>query len=44
MTKNIASGQCLAHASARPETIPALVLNRSSRVIPGFLGTPTVSV
>jgi len=33
-------GQCLAIASQRPFTIPALMLKRSSRVIPGFLGTP----
>jgi len=30
----------LAIAEARVFTIPALMLNRSSRVIPGFLGTP----
>mmetsp|Transcript_111981 Transcript_111981/g.219512 ORF Transcript_111981/g.219512 Transcript_111981/m.219512 type:complete len:213 (-) Transcript_111981:130-768(-) len=40
ITRNIASGQEVAQASARPITIPALVLNRSSLVIPGFLGTP----
>ena len=40
MIKNIASGQCAAQASASPDTMPAFVLKRSSRVIPGFLGTP----
>lgn len=39
--KKMAEGQCFAQASASPETMPALVLKRSSRVIPGFLGTPT---
>lgn len=33
-------GACLAIASARVLTMPALMLNRSSRVMPGFLGTP----
>ena len=33
-------GQWRATASARPLTIPALMLNRSSRVIPGLRGTP----
>ena len=41
MIKKMAEGQCFAQASASPETMPALVLKRSSRVIPGFLGTPT---
>ena len=40
MIKNMAEGQYFAQASASPETMPALVLKRSSRVIPGFLGTP----
>uniref|UniRef100_A0A2P2LTY8 Malate dehydrogenase n=1 Tax=Rhizophora mucronata TaxID=61149 RepID=A0A2P2LTY8_RHIMU len=35
-----AFGQNFAIASQRPLTIPALMLKRSSRVIPGFLGTP----
>ena len=39
--KKMAEVQCFAQASASPETMPALVLKRSSRVIPGFLGTPT---
>lgn len=36
----IAFGQHLAIASQRVLTIPALMLKRSSLVIPGFLGTP----
>ena len=36
----MALGQISAHFSARPLTIPALILNRSSLVMPGFLGTP----
>lgn len=36
----IAFGQHLAIPSQRVLTIPALMLNRSSLVIPGFLGTP----
>jgi hypothetical protein len=35
-----ALGANLAAATARSRTIPALILKRSSRVIPGFLGTP----
>ena len=40
MMHNIASGQTLEAASERDIAIPALMLNKSSRVIPGFLGTP----
>ena len=36
----IALGQHLAMPSQRVRTIPALMLNKSSLVIPGFLGTP----
>uniref|UniRef100_A0A8I3NBV3 Proteasome 20S subunit alpha 7 n=1 Tax=Canis lupus familiaris TaxID=9615 RepID=A0A8I3NBV3_CANLF len=36
----MASGQCWAQAAVRVATIDAVVLNRSSRVMPGFLGTP----
>lgn len=35
-----AEGQALAQAAVRLATIDAFVLKRSSRVIPGFLGTP----
>ena len=35
-----ALGQTSAQALARSRTMEALVLKRSSRVIPGFLGTP----
>lgn len=35
MTQIMASGQCWAQAAARVATMVALVLNRSSRVIPG---------
>jgi len=35
-----AVGQCLAIFSARLLTMPALILNRSSRVIPGLRGMP----
>mmetsp|Transcript_16189 Transcript_16189/g.29160 ORF Transcript_16189/g.29160 Transcript_16189/m.29160 type:complete len:296 (-) Transcript_16189:433-1320(-) len=35
-----AVGQCTAMASQRPWTIPALMLKRSSRVMPGLRGTP----
>jgi hypothetical protein len=35
-----AVGQNLAQAFAKSRTIEAFVLKRSSRVIPGFLGTP----
>jgi len=35
-----ASGQFLATPSTRPATMPALIAKRSSRVMPGFLGTP----
>ncbi len=34
------SGQCLPQASTRLFTMPALILNRSSRVMPGLRGTP----
>jgi len=40
MIAKTASGQNSAQASTKFLTIPALVLNRSSRVIPGFRGTP----
>ena len=40
MTRILAFAQCWAHACARPFTMPAFVANRSSRVMPGFLGTP----
>ena len=33
-------GHALAAASTRPLTMPALMLNRSSRVMPGLRGTP----
>mmetsp|Transcript_5516 Transcript_5516/g.6408 ORF Transcript_5516/g.6408 Transcript_5516/m.6408 type:complete len:200 (-) Transcript_5516:186-785(-) len=33
-------GQASAIPSIRPETIPALILNKSSRVMPGLRGTP----
>ncbi len=36
----IACGQCFATPSINVRTIPALILNKSSLVIPGFLGTP----
>ena len=36
----MASGQTLDAASERDIAIPALMLKRSSRVMPGFLGTP----
>ncbi|WVZ23082.1 hypothetical protein V8G54_001626 [Vigna mungo] len=36
----IALGQDLAIPSLRVFTIPAFILNKSSLVIPGFLGTP----
>lgn len=35
-----AAGQCCAMPCARPRTMPALMLNRSSRVMPGLRGTP----
>lgn len=35
-----ALGQTLAIAAAKSLTMEAFVLNKSSRVIPGFLGTP----
>ena len=38
MTQIMASGQCWAQAAVGVATIEALVLNRSSRVMPGFLG------
>jgi hypothetical protein len=37
-----ASGQACAMPSHRPATMPALMLNRSSRVMPGLRGTPVV--
>merc|ERR1719230_1275254 len=40
MMFTIAFGQYLATPSARVFTMPALVLNKSSRVIPGLRGTP----
>eukprot|EP00754_Rhynchopus_humris_P045074 Rhum_TRINITY_DN4593_c0_g1::Rhum_TRINITY_DN4593_c0_g1_i1::g.14984::m.14984 len=40
MIRKHASGQCSAQALASVCTIEALVLKRSSRVMPGFLGTP----
>lgn len=40
MIHTMALGQTLAHASVKSRTIDALVLKRSSRVIPGFRGTP----
>ena len=40
MTRKMASGQLLAQASANPLMMLAFVLKRSSRVMPGFLGTP----
>jgi len=40
MTRMKALGQASAIDSARVAQIPALMLKRSSRVIPGFLGTP----
>ena len=36
----MASGHTLDAASERDIAIPALMLKRSSRVMPGFLGTP----
>jgi hypothetical protein len=36
----MALGAYLAAATARSLTIPALILKRSSRDMPGFLGTP----
>ena len=40
MMRTKALGQCWAMAWARSRTIPALMLKRSSRVIPGLRGTP----
>ena len=40
MINNIASGQTSPQTLARLWTIPAFVLNKSSRVMPGFRGTP----
>ena len=40
MTRSIAAGACVATAAVRSRTMPALTLKRSSRVIPGFRGTP----
>lgn len=40
MMARIALGEFLATLAARSRTIDALVLNRSSRVIPGLRGTP----
>ena len=39
-TERLTWGQYLAIAVQRDLTMPALMLKRSSRVIPGFLGTP----
>lgn len=38
--RNVESGQCFEQSPAKSETICALVLNKSSRLIPGFLGIP----
>lgn len=40
MIQSMASGQALEAASARDMAIPALMLKRSSRVMPGLRGTP----
>uniref|UniRef100_A0A0A9EUG6 Pco104294 n=1 Tax=Arundo donax TaxID=35708 RepID=A0A0A9EUG6_ARUDO len=40
ITSTIALGQHFAIPSQRVRTIPALMLNKSSLVIPGFRGTP----
>ncbi|KAH3659902.1 hypothetical protein OGATHE_005947 [Ogataea polymorpha] len=40
ITSTVASGQVSAMPVASSEQIPALILNKSSLVIPGFLGTP----
>ena len=40
MMFRIALGQCLAHAATKSRTMPALTLNKSSRLIPGFRGIP----
>lgn len=40
MMSSFALGQASAHASIKPLTIPALMLNKSSRVMPGLRGTP----
>ena len=40
MTLSRAPGHASAHAATRSRTMPALILNKSSRVMPGFLGTP----
>ena len=37
---HVTLGQYLAIASERDLTMPALISKRSSRVMPGFLGTP----
>jgi hypothetical protein len=39
-----ASGQATAMALHRVATMPALMLNRSSRVMPGLRGTPAASL
>ena len=40
MMLSSARGHASAHAATRSRTIPALILNRSSRVMPGLRGTP----
>mmetsp|Transcript_11075 Transcript_11075/g.14635 ORF Transcript_11075/g.14635 Transcript_11075/m.14635 type:complete len:211 (-) Transcript_11075:246-878(-) len=40
MIARTASGQCSAHADVKVATMDAFVLNKSSRVMPGFRGTP----
>ena len=40
MMLSTALGACLATAAARAATMPALMENRSSRVMPGLRGTP----
>ena len=40
ITLRMASGQCLAQFDTRSRTMPALILKRSSRVMPGLRGTP----
>ena len=40
MMRMLSSGACSAAALARSRTMEALVLNRSSRVMPGLRGTP----
>ena len=40
ITFSSARGHASAHAETKSRTIPALILNRSSRVMPGLRGTP----